>query len=136
MDTSIKCKPGEGRTKQSFKDECDINKIMNRYVKTGQLPAMQRKNPQYGDFSSALDFQAAQDIVVKAREQFEALPAKVRSRFKNEPSEFLRFMEDPENVKEMESLGLINKKEEVKEVNKPEEKKPDDTSGGAENVNK
>lgn len=94
------------RTKQSFKDECDINVIMAKMATTGVLPELIKENPQYGDFSEAPDYLMAQTIVLKANEQFDALPSKVRNRFHNEPSEFLAFASDASNAKEMVSLGL------------------------------
>ena len=32
--------PEQGRTKQAFKDECDINNIMRRFETSGALPHM------------------------------------------------------------------------------------------------
>jgi len=98
---------GESKTHQSFKDQCDINRIMSRYQKTGQLPELIRKNPVYGDFASAPDYHTAQNIVVKANEQFALLDARVRERFANEPLKFLEWATDPKNAKEMASLGLM-----------------------------
>ena len=34
-------------TKQSFKDDCDINNIVNQFKNTGQTPHLNTKNPQY-----------------------------------------------------------------------------------------
>lgn len=41
--------PDQGRTHQSFKDECDINNIVATYARTGIVPHMARGKPQYGD---------------------------------------------------------------------------------------
>lgn len=98
--------PGDGRTKQSFRDECDINNIMRKYNKTGLLPDMIKANPRYGDFSSVLTYQESLQVVFEAQKQFENLPANVRARFGNEPAHFLAFANDPQNVSEMVSMGL------------------------------
>jgi len=106
---------GESKTHQSFKDQCDINRVMSKYAKTGVLPELIKTNPVYGDFSSAPDYQEAQNIVIKAKEQFNALDAKVRERFANNPANFLEWANNPANAEEMATLGLM-KKEAVERV--------------------
>lgn len=98
------------RAKQSMKAECDINNIVSRYNKTGQLPALIKTNPTYGDYSEPLDFQKSYNTIIKAQEQFEALPARLRERFANDPKNFLDFCSRPENIGEMETLGLLNER--------------------------
>ncbi|RYF32309.1 MAG: hypothetical protein EOO38_31115, partial [Cytophagaceae bacterium] len=44
--------------------------------------------------------------------QFDALPAKIRDRFNNDPSRFLAFCENPENEAELVQLGLRDAKPE------------------------
>lgn len=101
---------GEGRTKQSFKAECDINNIMKRYLKTGILDFVSKHAPRYGD-CRVKDYQDSMLVVAEARSMFEAMPAELRARFNNEPAEFLAFMEDERNKPEAIKLGLL--KEEV-----------------------
>jgi len=96
---------GEGRTKQSFKDECDINRIMSRYYKTGLLEHVQTAVAQYLDVTGA-DFQDAQNLVAGANSMFHMLPSHVRTKFENSPAKFLEFMENPANAQEAISLGL------------------------------
>lgn len=99
------------KTKQSFKDECDINTIMKKYQSTGQLPFLIQSQPQYGDFSDVASFQEAMHIVQHANEQFENLSAEIRNRFRNDPALFLQFCEDPQNGEELVRLGLATKRE-------------------------
>ena len=101
---------GEGRTKQYFKEECDINTILKKYATTGVLPEMIKQNGVYGDFSQATDYQESLNQVMMANEQFAALPAAVRERFANDPVKFLEFAEDPKNGKEMVGMGLATEK--------------------------
>lgn len=93
-------------TKQSHKEECDINFVMRRFEKTGQLPDMIRADARYGDFSNVPDYQESLNVVFHAQEQFAALSAKVRARFDNDPSKFLEFASNPKNSMEMVKLGL------------------------------
>lgn len=102
---------GKSRTRQEFKDECDINTIVRRFGVTGQLPTMSRI-PQNADFSDALDFREAMNAMVEARESFDVLPSRVRARFHNDPAEFVDFCSaiDSEgklvNAAELDKLGL------------------------------
>lgn len=105
---------GNSRTQQHFKDECDVNRIVEKYKVTGFLvdPLIKRTvQPMYGDFCEMPDFTEAQLMIAKAREGFEALPAYLRKRFNNDPFEFVRFCSDADNREEMERLGLIEPKE-------------------------
>lgn len=97
--------PGGSRAKQAFKAECDINRIMDRYKKTGQLPDLISREPRYGDFSEVPDYLGALEVVRKAQEQFMALPAKVRSRFDNDPAKMLEFVEGADE-KDLVEAGL------------------------------
>lgn len=99
-------------TKQSMKDECDINNVLKRYETTGVLPDYIKENPQYGDFSDVGTFQEAMDTINRSMEQFNMLSAKVRDRFANDPVKFLAFVNDAQNIDEMVSLGLATKRPE------------------------
>uniref|UniRef100_UPI0040471F15 hypothetical protein n=1 Tax=Yoonia sp. TaxID=2212373 RepID=UPI0040471F15 len=97
------------RTKQSFKEECDINTILKRFNVTGQLPVGPLQ-PQYGDFSGVFDYQTALNAVIAAQESFNALPAMLRNRFANDPAAFVDFCSDESNREEMIRLGLVIEK--------------------------
>jgi len=102
---------GPSLTQQHHAEAVNINTIVQKYHRTGILP--NGNNPAkavYGDFT-AIDFQTAQQRITTAREAFEALPAQIRARFRNEPVELIKFMENPENLDEAVKLGLAQKKE-------------------------
>ncbi|QXP08116.1 MAG: internal scaffolding protein [Arizlama microvirus] len=94
-------------TKQSFSQECDINVIMARFEKTGILSSENAQTPRYGDFSDVIDYDESLRVVMEADEAFMSLPAKVRARFENDPSQLIEFVRDPANVDEAVSLGLM-----------------------------
>lgn len=96
------------RTKQAFKAECDINTIMSKYQNTGIIEHVQRVRGSYGDFTSVQEYQLSLQQVIDAQEAFEALPSRIRSRFDNDPSHLLAFLEDPANAEEAVKLGLVN----------------------------
>lgn len=99
---------GDSMTVQADAREADINFIMERYTKTGQMPPPSRV-PRYGDFDGISDFRSALEAVSAAQEAFMSLPAKVRAKFENDPAQFLDFAEDPANLPEMVELGLVSK---------------------------
>jgi len=113
-------------TKQSFRDECDINKIMQRFKKTMNADFLTRfagyTSGEFGDFSNVGDYRSAIDQVTKANEVFMNLPAKVRSRFRNDAASFLDFCNDPRNVNEMVDLGLVVKRTPSNAVDQSEKK--------------
>lgn len=97
---------GVGRTKQSFRDDCDINNIMARYMKTGVLDHVRAEVAQYGDVSGA-DFQGALDLVAGAKSMFHSLPSNIRTEFENNPAKFFEFMENPANAQRAREMGLL-----------------------------
>ena len=72
----------KGGAKQSFARETNINNIMSKYHKTGQLPVVAASS-FYGDFSSGADFQSAMNRVASVRSAFARLDPKIRDRFDN-----------------------------------------------------
>lgn len=94
------------RAKQQFKEEVDINNILSRYERTGQLTHISASMPQYGDFSMVTDYQTAVQQVDEAREEFMSLPAKIRSEFDNDPHKLIEFLDNPENDQAAIDLGL------------------------------
>ncbi len=86
----------DGRTKQSFKDETDVNKIIARHARMGTLSHLEQWGGQYGDLAG-FDFQTAQNQIAKANTMFEQLPAEVRREFHNDPAAFIEYVNDPEN---------------------------------------
>lgn len=110
--------PEEARgAKQEFRDECDINRIMARYEKSGLINFTSKVAPRY-EFVPAIDFQQSMEIVKKAEDEFYSLPSKIRNRFANDPVHFLEFVQDPENIEEARKLGLL-----------PKESPPQDAGG-------
>lgn len=93
----------DGRTKQSFKDETDINKILQRAQKAGTLSHLERYQPQYGDFSD-FDFQTAQLKLAQGAEIFDRLPAEIRKEFNQSPAEFFQYVNDPAKADKLRQL--------------------------------
>lgn len=81
---------GESLTHQSFRNECDINQIMNKYRKTGQMTHLSTHRGAYGDFTNIGDYQESLNKVILADEAFASLPAHLRKRFGNSPRKLPR----------------------------------------------
>lgn len=94
------------RTKQEFKDECDINKLMKRYKATGLFPQYPGQEPRYVSNIGMPDLQEAMQIVNNAQNEFAALNSDLRKRFDNDPQKFYAFVNDTQNADELVKLGL------------------------------
>lgn len=96
-----------GRTKGSFKDECDVNKILDRFAKTGQVPTGMRQisEAHFADVSDSPSYQEAIHAVRSAEDLFMALPAVVRRECDNDPAVFMDRLQDRAWA---ESHGLLS----------------------------
>ena len=56
---TLKCDPELGVTRNSFKQECDINRIVSTYAETGMVNHLARSAPQYGDAPEQNFFESA-----------------------------------------------------------------------------
>jgi phage internal scaffolding protein len=96
-------------TQQQFKDDCDVNMILRKH---GHDPvafqALTRPGGIYADFSNITDYREMLDTVMTAQDAFAALPAHLRYRFGNDPSQLLAFVQDKKNYDEGVKLGIIN----------------------------
>ena len=95
-------------TEQSHKNQCDINKIIDKYDKTGIIKHVSSFEGKFGDLTG-VDFKMMQDKVANARSMFQELPSNIRKEFDNDPGRLLEFMENPDNRKKAEELGIVDK---------------------------
>lgn len=96
--------------KQEFAKDLDINVIMRRYPGGVPLPPAEHQ----GVFADVSQVDGLAEMLRRgdaARDAFMQLPAKVRSRFDNDPYLFLEFLGNDKNYDEAVSLGLVVKKE-------------------------
>lgn len=103
--------------KESFKKQADINYIVKKYLVNSPetWEYLQKASKTYADLSHVTDYRTALDKVREAKEHFMMLPAKVRTKFANDPAQFLDFIKDPKNKAEMVELGLLPQQEIKKE---------------------
>lgn len=102
-------------TIQSEKDSCDFNLIYAKYAKTGLMTNLRTDAPNYGDFSSAVDYHDSVLRAQKAQESFMLLPASIRARFSNDPGQLIDFIADENNRSEAIKLGLVSSPQVIQE---------------------
>lgn len=103
--TSLYC-DDESLTHQEFREESDINTIIDRFG-IGENPIEAQKWVSNTDIADAPDnYMDVMNQLNAARDQFMSLPAKMRSQFDNDPAKFVDFVSDPSNGDEMLRLGL------------------------------
>lgn len=103
------------KTDQSQKQDCDVNYIVAKYRKTGQITHLAKRRGYYADVSTIPDLTEALSIVSTASDAFNALPSQLRKRFGNDPQEMIAFLQDPSNLEESIKLGLRNAPPKVQE---------------------
>lgn len=103
--SDLECKD-PSLAQQQFKDDVDINVLLERFKVTGVMP-QSVVLPAYGDFLGITDYRSAQDAVLRAKHAFMDLPANLRARFDNDPQRLLEFVSDDKNRDEAIRLGLV-----------------------------
>lgn len=94
----------DGRTKQAFKDETDIDTILGKFKASGVISHMEKFESTYGDFGGDVDFATSMNHVMKGQAVFDALPAEVRNEFHNKPGDFFAYVNDSNNVGRLDEL--------------------------------
>ena len=119
-------------TKQSMRDECDINTIVARFMKAGEWPSA--PPAVYADLTGFGDLQASFDRAHEARDVFLGLPAQVREDFDNNPAEFFDFAalaaENAENMDYLREHGLVGRSDQVVTGSEASDPDPAASSGG------
>ncbi len=97
---------GESMTREAFADELDINKIVERYARGGQLP-LTTADARYGDVSEVGDYKSALDFVFAAKGQLSKLPERARDQLAADPEEYWRLLDAAEDRDGLVALGLL-----------------------------
>lgn len=84
----------ERLTKQTFKDECDINNIVAKF-QDGVVPVTNPLEPQYGE-SPTMDLKEALDTVFGVRGEFAELSPEQRALFNHQEENYFDFLADPD----------------------------------------
>lgn len=99
----------KSRAQQNFRDDVNINTIMAKARKTGLMP--RRVGETFLDLSAGYSYQDILDRVMSIDDKFAQLPAKIRTRFDNDPGQMLAFLSDQSNHGEAIELGFFDRPE-------------------------
>lgn len=110
-------------TDPQWGQESDINYIMEKFQKTGQVTHLGHRQGIYGDVSEIPDLLGAAIIVREAQLNFESLDSRVRLKFENDPQKMIDWLHKPENQEEAVQLGLLTRNQ------KPSNDDPNDDKG-------
>lgn len=89
-----------GRTKQSQKDDTDINKLLERAGREGTLSHLEKYQGTYGNFAG-YDFETQARIMAEGQTIFEELPAELKREFHQSPQAFFEYVTDPANADDL-----------------------------------
>lgn len=96
----------EPGARQSEAADCDINRIVAQFYRTGLLPEGFTTGV-FADVSEISDYRSALERMQLAQEEFMKLPPQLRARFDNDPLSFVEFAANPANEAEMVAMGLL-----------------------------
>lgn len=96
----------ETEVQQNGKELADAAYIVKAYQRTGELPRTTRQ-PMFGDFVGVQDFQHMTDTVAAVQQDFDRLPATVRTACGNDPRLFLEKLTTLDGVEELREAGLL-----------------------------
>ncbi|AXL14816.1 internal scaffolding protein [Microviridae sp.] len=94
----------DGRTKQAFKEETDINRILARAQKGETLTHLAKYGATYGDFTDVDDLLTAAQRLQRAEAIFQELPSEVRREFGQSAATFFNYVNDPANSDRLPEL--------------------------------
>ncbi len=92
-----------GKTKQSQRDECDINKLLERYQRDASLGHLEKYQGVYGNYAN-YDFENHVTKIAEMNTIFEQLPAEVKRDFGQSTNKFFEFVTNPENENRLTEL--------------------------------
>lgn len=90
---------------QHFKDDADINQIVQRAIKYNQpyvdpMKINKSRVPLSGEFPDAVSYHEALNLVLDADAAFDALPSSARKLFEHDPSLYMEYLNNPESFSE------------------------------------
>lgn len=97
------------KTIQSFAPELDINRIVSKYLQTGEMP--QKNLPVWGQTVPSTELQDQLETAAAVNQWFQAMPADQRLVFGNDPVKALAFLEHEENKAEAIERNMVAEEE-------------------------
>lgn len=107
---------GITRTKQSEEKACNINNIVKKFKRGGELTHISNALMQYRDVSGIPDLHEAMNVVANANSLFAEMPAEVRKACQHDAANFLPFIDNPDNLEECQAMGILPPTAQAKDV--------------------
>jgi hypothetical protein len=107
------------KTDQQYRDDCDVNHIMNKYAKTGIITHLAKHPGRFANVSEIPNLLEGFEKVNQAKQAFMDLPGSLRKRFNNDFRNMVAFLNDRSNQEEAIKLGLIELKEIAEQADSP-----------------
>lgn len=98
--------PEESLTKQEFKEETDINVILQRFMRTGEPPPMPLPE-HFTDITGRTSYYEMQSKIATANESFYLLNAQKRAEFQNDPTRWADAVVQAVEYGDRERLGEL-----------------------------
>ena len=101
-------------TQQTFKDECDIDRVLMRYREMGDYNPFNgsvgrpKPTPIFADFTQIGDLNHVMNRANAIRDYFDALPSSAREALGNSVENFVRIASDPKAVPLLTELGILS----------------------------
>lgn len=89
---------------QHFRDQSDINYIVDYWTRTGNFNSVNPSPARYVDCTVVQDYQSALDTLCKADEILDSMTPQQRAKFHNDPVAFIEYFSDPSKADELRSL--------------------------------
>lgn len=89
---------------QHFRDQSDINFIVDYWTRTGNFNSVNPGSARYVDCTVVQDYQSALDTLCKADEILDSMTPQQRARFHNDPIAFIEYFSDPSKIDELKAL--------------------------------
>jgi hypothetical protein len=93
-------------TDQQYKEDTDVNNIIEKFRKTGQIMHVAQIQGKFADVADIQSLQESMVLVSKAQEHFAQLPGETRSQFGNSVINMVKFLADPANDEKAVKMGL------------------------------
>lgn len=104
-------------TKQAFKEDVDINRIVSRYQDTGVIDHLREGGTHIDALRINTDYHDLLNQAAEIQQAFDLLPAQIRKKeFDNDPGAYLEFIHDPKNEARMVELGIIDAPQKASET--------------------
>ncbi len=110
---SFEC-AGVSLAKQQFAVEADVNRLIDRYKKTGSfynplsVQSGEARRPMYEDISTLPDLAETLETLQGAKDLFMGLPSAIREQFGNDVAAFVAWAQDVRNLPALGRLGIVD----------------------------